>query len=122
MSALTTAVEAAQPAVVADSTPAPVTTQEEIKQEVIPAKAKEVKKEESADAQVKQEDSAAKAEESADVKMEEVKSEVDTEVKKEESASKPAPLLKTKAPLKKDASNKKFDPSVLPVTDDPEQI
>ena len=112
MSAPTTEVEAAQPAVVADATPVESTKQEDT----------------SADAQIKQEESASKIEETAadstaDVKMEDaVKTEADGAVKKEEADSKPAPLLKTKAQLHKDKSNKKFDPSVLPVTDDPQAI
>lgn len=121
MSAPTTEVEAAQPAAVAETT-----TQETIKQEDTA----------SADAQIKQEESASQAEEttaaaesSADVKTEDVKeaesetkTEGEAEVKKEESSSKPAPLLKTKAQLNKDVSNKKYDASVLPVTDDPKVI
>lgn len=104
MSAPTTEVEAAQPAVAA-------ATQEQTKQEEDTA---------SADAQIKQEESASKTEETAaepttDLKMEGA-------VKTEEADSKPAPLLKTKGKLHKDRSNKKFDPSVLPVTDDPEII
>lgn len=119
MSAPTAEVEAAQPAVVAQTT-----NQEPIKQEDTA----------SADAQIKQEESASKTEEttaaaesSADVKTEDVKetetkTEGEAEVKKKESNSKPAPLLKTKAQLHKDVSNKKYDASVLPVTDDPKVI
>jgi lupus La protein len=123
MSAPTTAVEAAQPAAVADSTPAAVTTQQETKPEEKPTKVEEeIKQEDSADAQVKQEDAAAKADEATDVKMEDAQAEGDSEVKEEESASKPGPLIKTKAPLKKDVSNKKYDPTALPITDDPQII
>jgi lupus La protein len=112
MSAPITEVEAAQPAVVADA------TQEQTKQEETAL----------VDAQIKQEESASKAEETAadsaaDVKTEDVKkTETEGEVRKEESESKPAPLLKTTAQLHKDVSNKKYDASVLPVTDDPQTI
>jgi len=112
MSAPTTEVEAAQPAVVVDATPAEATKKEE----------------NSADVQVEQEESASKTEETAanstaDVKMEDnAKPEADGAVKKGDADSKPAPLLTTKAQLHKDKSNKKFDPSVLPITDDPEAI
>jgi lupus La protein len=131
MSAPTAEVEAAQPAVVNDTTPVEATTQDQTKQEETVAKSEEQIKEEgttSADAQIKQEESASKTEETAagstaDAKMEDaVKTEVDGAVKKEESDSKPAPLLKTKAQLHQNKSNKKFDPSVLPVTNDPETI
>ncbi|OIW31943.1 hypothetical protein CONLIGDRAFT_246025 [Coniochaeta ligniaria NRRL 30616] len=118
MSAPTAEVEAAQPAVVAETTTQETTTQEQTKQEETAT----------ADAQIKQEESASKTEETAadstaDVKTEDVKkTETEGEVKKEESDSKPAPLLKTKAQLHKDVSNKKYDASVLPVTDDAQTI
>ncbi|KAB5572003.1 La domain-containing protein [Coniochaeta sp. 2T2.1] len=119
MSAPTTEVAAAQP-IAADATPVE-TKQEETKSE-------EQTKQEDVDMKVKQEEASSKTEEPAadpkteDLKMEDVKPETDSEAKKEESDSKPAPLLKTKAPLKKDISNKKYDASVLPVTNDPDTI
>jgi lupus La protein len=96
MSAPAAEVEATQPAVV-DAAPAETTAQDQTQQE------------DSADAQLKQEESASKTEADGDSKM-------------LESDSKPAPLMKTKAQLHKDKSNKKFDPSVLPVTDNPNDI
>jgi len=123
MSAPTSEVEAAQPAVVAEAT-----TQEQIKPEENVAKVEEQIKEETAtanvDAQIKQEEASSKNEEpaAAEAATTDVKTESNGNVKLGEAATKPAPLLKTKAQLNKDRSNKKYDASVLAVTDDPEVI
>lgn len=119
MSAPTSQVEAAQPAVVADATAAQATTQENITPE------EQIKKEtstENVDAQIKKEEASSNTEMPTSDAAADVKAETTGDVKTEDGDSKPAPLLKTKAQLKKDVSNKKYDASVLPVTDDPKII
>jgi lupus La protein len=130
MSAAAAEVEAVQPAVVADATPAEATTQEPtIKQEERPDKPEEqIKQEESAtdpEAPVKQEGVVKTEETAVAEKMEGVEKgtgEGDGQANSEETNSKIAPMLKTRAELHKDKSNKKYNPSVLAITNDPKTI